>query len=176
MQVDKIARLLPEIFQTSVGSNGPLDAFLETQSALHAPCEAVLGNYPNYFDPRRAPVSFLYLLAHWVDLDYLLEGPKAAPHFPSGEGRLRELVCLVAQNAKQRGSAQGIERMLTVATGLEGFACIEGGTPFQTIVRMPKGAGKYQAMIAKIIAAEKPAFTECTTIFFDNRDELPTSD
>lgn len=168
METQKISRLLPEMFQASIGRESPLDAFLEAQAALHAPCEDVLSKYPQYFDPRRAPLPFVYLLAHWVNLDYLLEGPAMAPHFPAGEGALRELICLVARNARERGAAQGIERMLSVATGLAGFKCGHAdGAAFHVVVIAPVGAEKYRSTIEKIIAAEKPAFTQCDLIFSD---------
>lgn len=170
-----IELLLPEIFRRTLppvrtGTN-PLDSFLDVMELLHAPDETVLAALETYFDPYRAPEMFVNYLAGWVDLDRLwIENPqeftaKTLPAFPSGVGRLRELVAAAAFLSRWRGTHQGLLRFLEVATGVTGFEIDEHvldedgqPIPFHIRVRVPEVAASYRVLIERIIMKEKPAY------------------
>lgn len=170
MKRSEIEPLLPGVFQRTVHPGNPLFALLEVMEALHAPSEQILAELDAYFDPYRTPDRFVPLLARWVDLDRLLvdppEGrPPAAPLFPSGLGRLRELVMAAAFLSGWRGTRKGLLRFLETATGLQGFVIHEhvrgpGGQPkpFHILVRAPAEAEPYRVLIERIIEMEKPAY------------------
>ncbi|MFN8450587.1 MAG: phage tail protein [Anaerolineae bacterium] len=167
--------LLPEIFRRTLppvrtGAN-PLEAFLDVMELLHAPDEDVLASLETYFDPYRAPDLFVAYLAGWVDLDRLwIENPqeftaKTLPPFPSGVGRLRELVAAAAFLSRWRGTARGLLHFLETATGISGFKIDERvldedgqPIPFHIRVTAPKAAEVYRVLIDSIIMKEKPAY------------------
>jgi phage tail-like protein len=128
---------------------------------LHAPSEAVLNDLDAYFDPQRAPDPFVPYLAGWVDLSVLVEGVMAPGdvEFPSGTGRLRQLIAIAAYLSRWRGTRAGVQRFLEVATGEAGIEIEEnpGGRPFHLVVRIPKSAERYRLLIARVIDLEKPA-------------------
>lgn len=166
MKSDKIARLLPEIFQASVGRKGPLDGFLAAQEALHEPCERAIARFAEHLDPRTAPPPFVYMLARWTDLDYLLDGPTAAPYFAAGVGRLRELVAATARNGHERGTERALLRLLETATGCTGFRIeTDSGVPFHFTIVAPFEARKFERLVGRLIEAEKPAFATCEVQF-----------
>ncbi|HEX7079410.1 MAG TPA: hypothetical protein VF329_00145 [Gammaproteobacteria bacterium] len=166
MKAEKIARLLPEIFQATVGASGPLDGFLAAQERLHAPCESAIDGFADQLDPRLAAPAFVYLLAHWMDLDYLLDGPSHAPRFAAGVGRLRELIATAAKNARERGTERTLVRLLETATGCNGFTIeTDSGSIFHFKVHAPKEARAFSGLISRIVAAEKPAFAVCELSF-----------
>jgi len=166
MKAEKIARLLPEIFQATVGRGGPLDGFLAAQEALHEPAQAAIAGFAEYLDPRTAPPRFVYMLARWTDLDYLLEGPPAAPYFPGGVGRLRELVAAAARNGRERGTERALIRMLETATGCGGYRIeMDDARPFHFRLVAPYEARTFERLIRRIAAAEKPAFATCEVRF-----------
>ena len=170
-----IEQLLPEIFRRTLppvrtGAN-PLAAFLDVIEGLQAPDEAILTSLDTYFDPYRAPDLFVAYLAGWVDLDGLwIENPqeftaKTLPRFPSGVGRLRDLIASAVYLSRWRGTAKGLLTFLETATGITGFAIDEQvldedgqPIPFHIRVRAPKEAAVYRALIDQIIAKEKPAY------------------
>lgn len=159
MKAEMIARLLPDIFQAVAGSQGPLDGFLAAQEALHEPSERAISGFAERLDPRTAPPSFVYMLAHWMGLSYLLDGSEGAPRFAGGVGRLRELIATTAANGKARGSMTGIVRMLETASGQRGFS-IESDPEqaYHVHIRAPAGSAALRSVIERIIEAEKPAF------------------
>jgi phage tail-like protein len=167
--------LLPEIFRRTLPpirtEANPLEAFLDVMELLHTPDEAVLAALETYFDPYRAPDVFVNYLAGWVDLDRLwIENPqeftaKTLPPFPSGVGRLRELVASAAFLSRWRGTMKGLLHFLETATGVTGFVIDERvpdadgqPIPFHVLVRAPKAAGDYRVLIEHIIMKEKPAY------------------
>jgi phage tail-like protein len=171
MKRTEIERLLPGIFQRVVQEGTPLFAILEVMEALQAPDEAVLNQLDAFFDPYRTPDAFLPFLASWVDLEWLLlevpeEFAASAPlPFPSGPGRLRELVAAAAYLAQWRGTAKGLIRFLETATGVQGFTIEEQVVgpdgqprPFHLRVHVPQKATPYRVMIEQIIETEKPAY------------------
>jgi phage tail-like protein len=166
MNKEKIARLLPEVFQATVGTNGPLDAFLSAQEHLHEPCESAIGRFPEHLDPRTAAAPFVYMLAYWTDLDYLLDGSPQSPHFAGGVGRLRELVAAAARNGRQRGTEETLIRLLETATGCRGFTVeANAGGTFHFTLSAPREARTFGSLVRRITEAEKPAFTTCELQF-----------
>ena len=159
MDAARIARLLPEIYQATTGRSGPLDAFLAAQEQLHEPCETAIDNFASQLDPRRADSRFVFMLAHWLDVDYLLEGSKDKPYFAAGVGRLRELIATTARNGRARGTSETLVKMLETATGCSGFRVetAEDGT-FHMRVTAPATARNFEKLVRKIITGEKPAF------------------
>src|SRR5436305_5734759 len=171
MKRTDIEHLLPGIFQRTIQQGTPLFALLEVMDTLLAPDESVLGQIDTFFNPYRTPDAFVPFLASWVDLErLLLEVPEeftdsAPPPFPSGIGRLRELVAAATFLAQWRGTTKGLLRFLETATGVQGFAIEEqvpgpGGRlrAFHIRVHVPQQAEPYLVMIERIIEAEKPAY------------------
>jgi phage tail-like protein len=171
MKQSEIKRLLPAVIGRTARKGNPLHTLLGVMEMLHDPSERVLDNLDSYFDPLRAPDAFIPYLAGWVDLDRLLVAnaaelrEKAPPPFPTGVGRLRELVASAAFLAKWRGTATGLLRSLEIATGIQGFSVEENplgpdrlAQPFHIRVHMPSEAARYEVIIRRIIEMEKPAY------------------
>jgi phage tail-like protein len=171
MRRTEIERLLPQIFQRTLQPGGPLVALLTVMEDLHQPAERVLEQLETYFDPRRCPDAFVPLLARWVDLGWLLTAGEpddtATPEasWPSGLGRLREVVAAAAYLSQWRGTAVGLLHFLETATGVSGFQIDEQVTdpsgrvqPFHLRIHLPPAAQPYQTLIERIIESEKPAY------------------
>jgi phage tail-like protein len=170
MKQNEIARLLPEVFRRTIYPGSPLAALLAVMEELHAPSEDVLEHLDDYFDPYRAPDRFVSFIAQWVDLGSLLgntDDPEASllTLFPTGLGRLRELVAAAAFLSKWRGTARGLLTYLEMATGVEGFEIDEsvidetGHTiPFHLRIRAPAETEPYRELIERVIEIEKPAY------------------
>ena len=180
MKQEEIERLLPWIFRRTVAPGSPLAALLEVMEVLHAPVEGVLANLDAYFDPRRTPAVFLPYLARWVDLEVLLAGEAGAvgtadvPDFPTGDGRLRELVGAAAFLSRWRGTRKGLLRFLEVATGARGFDVVERvpgengrPRPLHLLVRAPRPTEPYRDLLRRIVEYEKPAACTYELEFFD---------
>ncbi len=175
MRRNEIEGLLPEIFQRTIRPGNPLFALLDVMELLHAPSEQVLERLDAFFDPYRAPDRLVPYLARWVDLERFLadssggDGESApgqvSDPFPSGTGRLRELIADVAFLSKWRGTAKGLLRFLETATGVQGFEVHERvlgsdgrPRPFHIRVRAPSETEIYRGLIERIIENEKPAY------------------
>jgi phage tail-like protein len=207
MNKQQIAQLLPEIFRMTLSEqkghttrDNPLDTLLSLMEQMHLPAEDVLDNLHTYFDPSTAPPRFLPYLAGWVDLDNLWVdypqsiNPDEPPLYPAGTGHLRELLLSAAYLSRWRGTAHGLLRFLTIATGLENFRINEHVTdengqprPFHVEVIAPSAAAPYRDLIQRIIHTEKPAHLTHTLIIDDappvddsetddNTDETDTPD
>src|SRR5262249_49938521 len=92
-------------------------------------------------------------------------GAARVPEFPTGDGRLRELVASAAYLSRWRGTRKGLLRFLEVATGLKGFDVDENVAgpdgrvrPLHVRVLAPHAAEPYQALIRRIVDLEKPAY------------------
>ena len=170
-----IEHLLPEIFQRTLPPDGEGDsllrAYLSVMEILHAPTEEVLASLDAFFDAYRSPDRLVPYLAGWVDLDQVwLEDPDdyragQTPPFPTGLGRLRELIAAAATLSRWRGTRAGLQQFLETATGSRGFEIEEdvegedgGLIPFHIRVRVPASAQAHVAMIRRIIRIEKPAY------------------
>lgn len=166
-----IERLLPGNVRPAVIAGTPLAAVLDVMEQMHAPCEDALARLDRYFDCRRTPVRFVPYLARWVDLgpllDRLLQGPGIGRDFPTGTGRLRELVALASFFSRWRGTRRGLVAFLETATGARGFQVIEqpGGRPFHLRIVAPAGTEASQALIEHIVELEKPAYTTYELVF-----------
>lgn len=172
MKQTEIERLLPGIIQRTILPGQPLDALLATMETMHAPSEAALSGLDAYFNPYKAPDAFVPFIAGWLDLERFLslkparlDAATAQTLFPSGLGRLRELVASAAFLSKWRGTARGLIRFLETATGITGFAVEEEVLdehnrvrPFHIRVIGPKEAARYQPLIERIVDLEKPAY------------------
>ena len=172
MRSSRIEKLLPWVFRRTAGEGTPLRATLEAMEALHAPVEETLASLDRTLDPRRAPDAFVPFLSGWVDLDWLLpeatKGSRSAPAeaaFPTGLGRLRELVAAAASLSQWRGTAKGLLMFLETATGLRGFRVEEQPPdaegrprPFHLRVRCPKEAAPLRPLLVRIVESEKPAY------------------
>jgi phage tail-like protein len=165
MDQENIKALLPAIFQRAAGQQNLLNALVDSMEALQSPTEAIIENIDLYFDPYRAPEPFVFLLAHWVDLDSLWNRLHEQSQFSGGIGRLRELVAAASTLSRWRGTSTGLILFLQTATGLSDFRIDEevldqGGVPrpFHIRIIMPAGAAPYRALIERIIALEKPAY------------------
>jgi phage tail-like protein len=185
MRSSRIEKLLPWVFRRTAGPGTPLRAVLDAMEALHAPAEATLASLDRTFDPRRAPDAFVPFLAGWVDLDWLLaeadpafSAPEAA--FPTGLGRLRELVAAAAFLSQWRGTARGLQAFLETATALGGFRIEEQPPdaegrprPFHLRIRCPKEAAPLRSLLSRIVESEKPAYVTYELAFETSADGPP---
>jgi phage tail-like protein len=160
-----IESLLPENYRRAVEPQTPLSALIDVMDVLQAPTEAMLVGLDRYFASRRTPDRFVPFLARWVDLtplfDRLAEQFGEDAEFPSGTGRLRELVAVVVRLSLWRGTRRGLLEYLEVATGLPGFELEEdaGGRPFHLRFVAPPGAEAFSSLIETIVEQEKPVHT-----------------
>ncbi|MBK8978606.1 MAG: hypothetical protein IPM29_22140 [Planctomycetes bacterium] len=173
MNRETIHALLPEVMRRADATGSPLRALLEVMAGALGPVDRRLRTVDALFDPRRAPAPFVGMLAHWLDLDDLLAGVedrerRAIRTLASGHGRLRELIAVAAELARQRGTRQGLEGFLTIATGVPGIAVTElADRPFRLRVDAPAEAHQHRALIERIVAREKPACVQCEIRYAD---------
>jgi phage tail-like protein len=170
MKRNEIEHLLPGVFQRTSQPGNPLLALLAVMEALHTPSEAALDQLDAFFNPYRTPDRFVPYLTRWVDMDRLFgDSARSAdatlPPFPSGTGRLRELIAAAAYLSKWRGTAKGLRLFLETATGLPGYEIngqVSGSDgrprPFHVAIRAPAQAEPYRVLIERIIEMEKPAY------------------
>lgn len=171
MKQAEIQRLLPEIFQRAIRPQSSLYAILSVMELLQAPSEDLLQNLEINFDPRRAPDEFVPYLAGWVDLDRLLTvapgqaDPATLPTFPTGTGRLRELLAAAPYLSRWRGTNRGLIAFLEIATGQTGFSIEEQvpgpagqPQPFHLRVQAPQLDKTARALVERIVELEKPVY------------------
>jgi phage tail-like protein len=166
MKQADLLRLLPAVYQQTAAPASPLLALLAVMETMHAPSEVVIGRLGTYFDPYQTPDDFVPFLAGWVDLArFLTPLPTGESHFPTGLGRLRELIASAAYLSNWRGTASGLLRFLELATGVSGFVVDEQvigpdnrPRPFHIRILAPPAAQPHQPLIERIIESEKPAY------------------
>jgi phage tail-like protein len=175
----QIKKLLPWVFQRTAQPGNPLTALLGVMQDMHAPVEATLGHLDSMFDPRRTADSFVPYLAGWVDLGVLIDvsragGPAASATFPTGLGRLRELIASAATLSEWRGTRKGLKMFLEIATGSGGFSIDEqvrgpDGSirPFHLQVTAPKDLVTHRPLLERISELEKPAYVTYELNFQD---------
>ncbi len=176
MERQRIARLLPEIFQRTLPAEwwqsppeaptaySALGAFLNVMELLHAPSEDALQRLDTFFDPRQAPEDWLPFLALWLDLDRFLT---PAGEYPGGPQRLRDLILAAVSLAKERGTHAGLQEFLQTATGIESIEITTASDrPYHIVVTCLLPATGYLEMslnqfwrwLEDLVAAEKPAY------------------
>jgi phage tail-like protein len=170
----EIESLLPYNFRRAIQPRTPLAALVEVMESLHAPSEAVLAGLDGYFDTHRTPDRFVPMLARWVDQGPLLDrvgDELGAGEFPSGNGRLREVVARAAWFSRWRGTRRGIIAFLEVGTGVRGFDVEEhaGGRAFHLRIAGPAEAEPLRTLVEAIIEQEKPAYTTYELAFTGGR-------
>jgi phage tail-like protein len=159
MKRERIAELLPTVFQRALPHSPPLAAVLGVMEAMHAPSEDALAHFGDALNPRTAPDRFVPFLASWTGLDYVSDGET-----PIDLSRLRELIAMSNMLAKWRGTATGLILFVQIATGLRGFT-VEEPRPFHFVLHAPLGALPYQALIERIVVNEKPAYVTSDIVF-----------
>lgn len=179
MKQTQIKKLLPWVYQRTAQPGNPLTALLDVMQDLHTPVEATLSHLDSMFDPRRTADSFVPYLAGWVDLGVLIDvsrggGPSASATFPTGLGRLRELIASAATLSEWRGTKKGLQMFLETATGSSGFSIEEQVAgpdgkikPFHLQVTAPKSLVSYRPLLERIIELEKPAYVTYDLSFQD---------
>ncbi len=165
MEAERIQRLLPEIYQTTLAATpNVLGAFLNVMERLHNQDEAVLAHLEAYFDPNQTLDAWLPFLASWVDLDRFLN---SSAQFPGGPARLRALILAAVRLSQERGTRGGLCAFLETATGLSGFDIDEApDRPYHIIVSSPPpdetlpemSQPQYRAWLSDLIRSEKPAY------------------
>jgi phage tail-like protein len=177
MKKEQIKRLLPSVYQRAVRPGNPLFAILDVMETMHAPAESALDHLTVTFDPHRTPDAFVPYLASWVDLEVLLDVPRAegvssTPALSTGVGRLRELAAAAVTLSHWRGTRKGLSLFLETATGLNGFEVDEhvvGGNgktkPFHLRIMVPKELAGHRILIERIIELEKPAYVTYELLF-----------
>jgi phage tail-like protein len=186
MKRSEIENLLPLVFRRTVQPGTPIFGLLEAIEALHTPSEEMLESLHDFFNPYRTPDRFVPMLARWVDLDRFLSetpaefGSATFPVFPSGLGRLRDLITNASFLSMWRGTAQGLLRFLEIATGIQGFEIIEQPPdaegrpkPFHILVRAPGPAQQYRQIIQQIVEMEKPAYVTYQLEFPSEGQDVP---
>lgn len=181
MERQRIARLLPEIFQRTLptqwwqtrlnGETSPptvLGAILAVMEQMLAPTETALANLEAYFDPRLAPEEWLPFLACWLDLDrFLKQDEKGAWKFPGGSLRLRQLIMEAVSLNKERGTYSGLKRFLKIATGIDDIEIVTTTDhPYHITVSCPAPDLESHEMsdlelrnwLVELVEAEKPAY------------------
>jgi phage tail-like protein len=165
-----IEALLPGNYRRAIQPDGPLSTLVDLMEALYAPSEAILADLDRYFDSRRTPDRYVASLAGWVDLGPLLDrlADELGPgEFPTGTGRLRELVSAAAHLSKWRGTRRGLLAYLEIGTGLTGFQIEEqpDGRPFHLRIVAPPGAETNRVLVESIVEQEKPIYTTHEVVF-----------
>ena len=160
MKHSEIAYLLPGIFQRTLGPESPMDAMLCAMETLHAPVEEILEQLDSICASHRAPEAFVPFLARWVDLERIFAPREEADNVIStGLGRLRELIRGAAYLSKWRGTRQGLQRFLEIATGVTGFLIEEPpAQPFHLRITAPKEVEVHRALIERIVDVERPVY------------------
>jgi phage tail-like protein len=168
MKRESIARLLPDVFQRTLGAEPDLlGALLGVMQDLHAPVEDTLARLETAFQTDYTPVSFLAFLAGWLDLDRFLDEDG---QFPPGSERLRALIREAANLYRLCGTRQGLERFLETATGIRGFEVTASAKiPFHLLVRIPRETEPLREFIHKVVQAEKPAYATVEVMLSDER-------
>jgi hypothetical protein len=178
MSPERIARLLPAIYRQGAGpgDRAPLGPYLAAMAGLHQPTEAVLDRLHELVDPLRTDEALLPMLSFWLDLDRYLDWPGGRPgegaaRFAAGNDRWRMLLAAAPRLRRERGRSATLIAFLELATGVAGFAVIEGGRPFHARIEAPAAAGPFRGLVARIVAAERPAYVTYELVFTGERTD-----
>lgn len=183
MRRELIAGFLPEIYQVALRPGTPLAALLAVMEGLHMPTEARLDGLDAVLDPLRGEERFVFMLADWLGLAAYLDWTGGRPgagvaSFATGTERLRLLVAEAARLWRDRGLRQTLERFLTVATGIDGIQVEDGVAgadgrirSFHLQVLLPAEARRYATLVARIVAAERPAHATYSICYADPSED-----
>ncbi len=166
---DRIATLLPAVFQQTLRGDGPMDALLSVMEELHRPSEAALANLEQTIDPLGAPLPFVNMLMGWVGLGFLASTPQGRSSSlpPTSAGRpprvspdrMRLLIATAGRLGKRRGTLWGLRSLLRVATGDQAIEIEESiDQAFHFIVYAPRRLDVDAGLLRLFIESEKPAF------------------
>lgn len=160
MSPDRIARLLPVVYQQS--ELFPLGAYLAAMAGLHQPTEDLLDQLDAMVDPLLTQERFLPMLSRWLDCEHYLDWPGGRPgegtaRFAAGTLRWRLLLAAAPRLRRERGRPATLLTFLEIATGVSGFA-MSDECPFEVRIDVPAAAAPYRALVARIVADERPAF------------------
>lgn len=185
MKRTEIEQLLPEILRRTSGAGTLLRAILDVMEGLHVNTESRLAHIDQLFNPYGTDPQFIPYLASWLDLERFFdacEGGASTRDEPitSGSGRLRELIARAAYLSKWRGTGHGLRAFLETATGAAGFEIDERPAAehaereaFHIRVRVPASLRIHQALIARIVESEKPAYVTAEILYENGRDAAP---
>jgi phage tail-like protein len=162
MDQSHVVRFLPDIIRRTISAGSPIEALVDAMVWTLDPVDLRLSGLDRYFDPFRAPTTMLPYLATWVDLGWLAVRDSA-----EGNGippdRFRRLIAMAPFFAKRRGTTDGLETMLRVATGVPTIRVLDspGDTsvkaPFHLLVQLPRSAASSRRLVELIVRYEKPA-------------------
>ena len=187
MKRTEIAALLPDIYQASwqPDDGGSLDGLLHVMEDLQAPVEVVLANLAQYLTAYDSPARFLPFLAGWFDLRMVAIMQQRVYGRDAGwaveRGLQRHLIAEAMDLIRWRGTCCGLLRMLSVATGLNGYSLCEavpdemgGMRPFFMRLYLPEAARTepHRAMIRYVIQTQKPAHLICEIVADDPPPDL----
>jgi phage tail-like protein len=181
----EIEQLLPEILRRTSGAGTVLHAILGVMEGLHVHTESRLAHIDQLFNPYDTDPQFVPYLATWLDLERFFDASDGGATtrdepITSGSGRLRELIARAAYLSKWRGTGHGLRAFLETATGATGFEIEERPAvehawreAFHIRVRVPAWLVIHQALIARIVESEKPAYVTVEILYENGRAAAP---
>ncbi|MDG5814093.1 phage tail protein [Chitinispirillales bacterium ANBcel5] len=170
MQTKEMLNLLPQILRQTAHPGSPLEAILKIMEELHKPAEEILSSQDTLFDPRRTRENLVTLLAHWINLEWLVQSYSINSEIFSENRsflieRLRELIANGAFLSKWRGTAPGLQVFISIALGDERVRVVEHSNedadnpiPFHIVVDINSAFKKFDSLIHQIIKKEKPIY------------------
>jgi phage tail-like protein len=172
MRRTAIERLLPSSYQRAAEKPGLLAALLDTMEAMHAPDEETLAAVDDLFTPYRSPDRMVAFLLGWMAFDHVLQrgrdGELSRSQVPLG--RLRDLVAASADLARRRGTAAGLQGVITTVTGVSVRIEEPVERGFHVLVHVPAEAADRVPLIARLVEAEKPAATTYEVVLGQTTD------
>lgn len=172
MRCDEVAALLPEVMRREVAAGGGAGALVDAMAMLASSVATSRDRIGAAIDPYACPDRFVPLLVRWVQLDRIFDrehalSPDPREHRTSCDlARARELVAEAAACAQLRGTARGLRRMLTLATGCRAIEIDEHvpgddgrPLPFHLRVTLPAEQRRHRGLVERIVRSEKPAYT-----------------
>lgn len=167
MNAGEIKRLLPEVFQSAAHKESPLEALLQTMADMLKPTEVIFESFEDVLSPWQPKEDFIPYLGSWLYLHqyYSFDNEGKRTEYLAGVDQLRNLIAAFTDLSRVRGTARGLEKMLILATGFEGFQVTErvlderGKTrPFHIQVSVPRLAEELRGLVDLIVRSEKPAY------------------
>jgi hypothetical protein len=150
---------LPQVFVDAGEAGSPLAALIAAGDGMLHPVADTLDHLEVSVNPFLAGDALVCYLAAWVDLDWLTiaeDAHHARSTLPGGVDPLRDLIAASADLSARRGTASGMVRFLELATRVGGFGVSHAGG-FHLVVELPADAEPHREVVARIVAAIKPA-------------------